>query len=131
MWASIFVDKLVKITISRIQLQNSWSGQWSYQNNIMLQVALQWTLNLVHWINFTSKFMKIDILTNMGKSTVNDSSFKSVHNILWPKSVDFVWPCTVNQLFLVTSLFHNLLEINWFTATYFCDQDADYLKIIQ
>lgn len=26
----------------------------------------------------------------------------------------------------MTSLFHSLLDMNWFTATYFHDQDVDY-----
>lgn len=32
----------------------------------------------------------------------------------------------VNQLLFVTSLFHSLLDMNWFAATYFHDQDVDY-----
>lgn len=35
---------------------------------------------------------------------------------------------TVNQLFLATTLFCDLPEINWFAVTYFHDQDANYLK---
>lgn len=36
---------------------------------------------------------------------------------------------TVNQLLFVTILFRDLPEINWFTTTYFCIQDVDYLEI--
>lgn len=36
--------------------------------------------------------------------------------------------CTVNQLQLATTLFHNIPDINWFEANNFRDQGEDYLK---
>lgn len=36
--------------------------------------------------------------------------------------------CTQNQLIFATALFCNVLEINWFAKSNFCDQDVDYLE---
>lgn len=35
---------------------------------------------------------------------------------------------TVNQLLFALSLFCDVLDINWFPATYFCDQNVRYLE---
>lgn len=35
---------------------------------------------------------------------------------------EFNLSITVNQLLFATTLFRDLIEINWFTMTYFCDQ---------
>lgn len=34
---------------------------------------------------------------------------------------------TINRLLFKTTLFRDLLGINWILVTYFCDQDKDHL----
>lgn len=40
----------------------------------------------------------------------------------------YIYICTVNQLLLVTTLFHDLPKKNWFTAKKFRYLNVDFLK---